>query len=125
MCEIIIINKMLKKRTFDEALSTGASSQETKKINAPDVDAKISGYTSYEVCKSSSGEFLSTYLMNSDCGNNHNKYYILQLLKLKASSDSRCWLHTRYGRVGDPGVQGMALMANLAAGEKAYIKTFN
>jgi poly [ADP-ribose] polymerase len=62
--------------------------------------------------------------MNSDCGANHNKYYILQLLKFKNGNDVRCWLHTRYGRVGDPGVQGMSVMSDLAAGEKGYAKTF-
>ena len=94
------------------------------KLEAPDVDSKISSSSSYEVCKSSSGEYFSVYLMNSDCGANHNKFYIMQLLKMKNSKDGKCWLHTRYGRVGDPGVQGMNFCNNEAAGEKAYMKTY-
>lgn len=115
---------MLGKRNLSQSTCTDSPVQGAKQINAPDVDAKICGYTSYEVCKSSSGDYLSTYLMNSDCGNNHNKFYILQLVKLRNSSDKRCWLHTRYGRVGDPGVQGMAFHNDLSAGEKAYNKTY-
>jgi hypothetical protein len=99
---------MLGKRNLSQSTCADSPVTAAKKLNAPDVDAKIYGSTSYEVCKSSSGDYLSTYLMNSDCGANHNKFYILQLLKLRNSNDDRCWLHTRYGRVGDPGVQGMA-----------------
>jgi hypothetical protein len=43
---------------------------------------------------------------------------------MKSSKDNRCWLHTRYGRVGDPGVQGMSAMGDQAAGEVGYAKTF-
>ena len=99
---------MLGKRNLSQSTCADSPVTAVKKLNAPDVDAKICGSTSYEVCKSPSGDYLSTYLMNSDCGANHNKFYILQLPKLRNSNDDRCWLHTRYGRVGDPGVQGMA-----------------
>jgi hypothetical protein len=98
---------MLGKRNLSQSTCADSPVSSPKKINAPDVDAKISCSTSYEVCKNSSGDYLSTYLMKSDCKVNNNKFYILQLLKLKNSSDSKCWLHTRYGRVGDHGVQGM------------------
>ena len=115
---------MLSKRNLSQSTCADSPNLPLKKINAPDVDAKICGHSSYEVCKSSNGDYLSTYLMNSDCGKNNNKFYILQLLKLKNSKNDKCWLHTRYGRVGDPGVQGMALNMNPEAGEKAYLKTF-
>jgi poly [ADP-ribose] polymerase len=115
---------MLGKRNLSQSTCTDSPKDGPKKLNAPDVDSNICGHSTYEVCKSASGDYLSTYLMNSDCGANHNKYYILQLLKIKNATDSRCWLHTRYGRVGDPGVQGMSCMGDLAAGEKGYAKTF-
>jgi poly [ADP-ribose] polymerase len=115
---------MLGKRNLSQSTCADSPKDSPKKLNAPDVDAKIIGHSGYEVCKSASGDFLSTYLMNSDCGANHNKFYILQLLKFTNSNDNKCWLHTRYGRVGDPGVQGMSFMADLTAGEKGYAKTF-
>ena len=72
---------MLGKRNLTQSTCADSPNDGAKKLNAPDVDANIIGHPGYEVCKSGSGEFLSTYLMNSDCGANHNKYYILQLLK--------------------------------------------
>jgi predicted DNA-binding WGR domain protein len=44
------------------------------------------------------GKVYSTYMMWSDMKNNHNKYYIVQVLKRKGTEQYSTWI--RYGRVG-------------------------
>ena len=75
---------MLGKRDFSQstmAASRGTSaacSQDTSVSAAPDVDAKVPGSQSYEVCRSSNtGAYLSCYLMVSNLAKNNNKYYII------------------------------------------------
>jgi len=47
--------------------------------------------------------------MWSDLKNNHNKYYIAQVLEPKPAN-GKAYLWTRYGRVGNDGVAGRILL---------------
>lgn len=60
--------------------------------------------------------------MNSDCDENKNKYYILQLLK--NITDDSIMLWTRYGRVGRTGGSNKEVMADVESGIQAYEKIF-
>ena len=55
------------------------------------------GGSNYEVVIES-GTVYSIYMMWSDMKNNHNKYYIVQVLKRKGLEQYALWI--RYGRVG-------------------------
>ena len=68
---------MLGKRNLSQSTCADSPQGKGKVLNAPDVDSKILGHSNYEVCKSADGEYLSTYLMKSDCNKNNNKYYVL------------------------------------------------
>ena len=59
--------------------------------------------------------------MMSNCANNNNKYYIIQVLKEKASK--RFLYYTRYGRVGEDGVSNME-PNSLEQAEKQYHSTY-
>ena len=60
--------------------------------------------------------------MNSDCDENKNKYYILQLLK--NISDGSIMLWTRYGRVGRTGGSNKEVMDDVEIGILTYEKIF-
>jgi poly [ADP-ribose] polymerase len=76
-------------------------SQENEEQGIMPVDQYVSGASGYTVVKQD-GKYLSCYLMWSDVKDNHNKFYIMQVLQHKASGANT--LFTRYGRVGDRGV---------------------
>ena len=76
-------------------------SQENEEQGIMPVDQYVSGASGYTVVKQD-GKYLSCYLMWSDVKDNHNKFYIMQVLQHKASGTNT--LFTRYGRVGDRGV---------------------
>ena len=88
--------KLLGKRNFTQ---TGNVASGGAKVVKPDVDAQVQGGSkNYEVYADDSGKYYNSYLMNSNCDKNNNKYYVLQLLKSKTGGTY--YLHSRYGRVG-------------------------
>ena len=101
------------KRFFSQ--STNADSDSDKDKKPQEVDAEVPNYITYSVVDN-----LSCYLMKSDCGQNNNKYYVLQLLK---NSSNQYYLHTRYGRVGNVQANTMDL-TNEEKGRKDYQKIF-
>lgn len=96
--------------------------KEKEASKAPEVDAELSRSDNYTVIADENGKYLSAYLMNSDCDENKNKYYILQLLK--NISDDSIMLWTRYGRVGRTGGSNKEVMDDVESGIRAYEKTF-
>ena len=70
------------------------------------VDSHVSGASKYVVAKDVNGQALSTYLNWSDLKKNHNKFYIQQVLQLRAQTGDghMAEVFTRYGRVGSNGV---------------------
>lgn len=60
--------------------------------------------------------------MNSDCGANKNKYYIVQVLKNK--NNSKYHLHTRYGRVGTTLENTMQPCSSLDQAASEYQKKY-
>ena len=69
------------------------------------VDSHKSGKEFYEVVCTDVP--LSVYLNWSDLRNNHNKFYIVQVLQRKGVTgpEKTAYLYTRYGRVGADGVK--------------------
>ena len=61
------------------------------------VDSHVPGNASYEVVVDGEKVY-SIYMMWSDTKNNHNKYYIVQVLRRKGTEQYSTWI--RYGRVG-------------------------
>ena len=55
----------------------------------------------YRVYEDASSNQYSAYLNKSDLGKNNNKFYLIQVLQ----SGGTFYLYTRYGRVGEVGVQ--------------------
>lgn len=102
------------KRKFSQ--STCANSQPEE---IPQVDAAIRK-PGYSIVQSSDKSYKSVYLQMSNCAQNNNKFYIIQLLK----SGSSTFLYTRYGRVGEPGTQNFKA-TSLELGEKEFNKTQN
>jgi predicted DNA-binding WGR domain protein len=76
------------------------------------VDAFVPSSGDYSVV--TDGDFgYSCYLMWSDVKNNHNKYYILQVLKSNNREAYHYW--NRYGRVGYDGVKDLQMMSKDSA----------
>jgi hypothetical protein len=72
------------------------------------VDDQVPDKINYSV-SSKDGQEYSVYLMWSDLKNNHNKYYIVQVLEPKPTN-GKAYLWTRYGRVGNDGVASRILL---------------
>lgn len=73
------------------------------------------------VASDENGQLLSCYLMNSKSSDNHNKYYILQVLKCTYSNSY--FIHTRYGRVGSTASNSME-SSTYENAVKMYVKTY-
>lgn len=89
------------KKQIEQQLAPVATQNLAQDGNAVDkstqVDSFVPGGAAYEVVVDN-GKVYSTYMMWSDMKNNHNKYYIVQVLKRKGSEQYSSWI--RYGRVG-------------------------
>jgi poly [ADP-ribose] polymerase len=91
--------------------------KEVKEEGIPTIDQQVPNAANYTIVKNGSN-FLSCYLMWSDVKNNHNKFYIMQVLQGNGSTH----LFTRYGRVGDKGQVSFVPNGNAA---NEYRKTYN
>jgi len=93
------------------------------KKGAVAVDIKFEKASKYHVYDDGKGKIYNASMMLSDLKDNHNKYYIIQLLQADNSS-SEYILWTRWGRVG---VDGQTLKSEFSSAEmgiKAYEKKF-
>lgn len=90
--------------------------RQTAISNGVMVDHKVPNPAAHEVVKFD-GKVLNCNMMFADCGNNNNKFYIVQGLK----SGGSYFLWTRWGRVG---VDGQSARQP-CAGEQGLVRTFN
>ena len=89
-------------------------------VKAEPVDDSVPRRENYSVVVDpASGRPLSVYLMWSDLKDNHNKYYVLQVLKTLGGT---YYVWTRFGRVGAPGVTNFANMGDEASAIKEFHK---
>lgn len=113
---------LLTKRPFSSACTTADVSQPTLQVK-PDVDSELlHPNPHYEVAKDSTGKYLSCYLMNSNCSDNHNKYYIIQVLR--NTKTNQISYHYRFGRVGNSAGNMTSVVNNLDQATKMYFKTY-
>ena len=91
--------------------------REAKISNGVIVDHKVPNPTNYEVVKSN-GVILNCNMVFADCGNNNNKFYIIQGLK----SGNSYYLWTRWGRVGVDGQTSLAPWGNESNLYSQYLK---
>ena len=73
------------------------------------VDDHVPYPSAFKVSRKDGKDF-SVYLMMSDIKNNHNKFYIVQVIESIVPLAPQAYLWTRYGRVGNDGVSNRVLL---------------